>query len=175
MGTGENIYFWTDNWLAEPLVDLLQIDPLFHADFIGSVADVIVDGGWDISVEVLATPGVAARLGSIVLPRTHLPDSLVWPHSADGKLTAKLAFTFLKPVDTIIPWASMIWKTCIPSSHSFIFWRLIHGKVPTDENLCTRGCIIVSVCSFCSKTDETSEHFFAALLQRIFGTGLGEN
>jgi len=156
VGIGENIYFWTDNWLGEPLVDLLQIDPLFCADFIGSDADVIVDKGWDIPAEVLAAPGVAARLGSIVLPRTHLPDSLVWPHSANGKLTAKLASTFLMPVDTIIPWASMIWKTCIAPSHSFIFWRLIHGKMPTDENICTRGCIIVSVCSFWLKTDETS-------------------
>ena len=156
MGIGENIYFWTDNWLGEPLVDLLQIDPLFCADFIGSDADVIVDKGWDIPAEVLAAPGVAARLGSIVLPRTHLPDSLVWPHSANGKLTAKLASTFLMPVDTIIPWASMIWKTCIPPSHSFIFWRLIHGKIPTDENICTRGCIIVSVSSFWLKNDETS-------------------
>jgi len=62
------------------LVDLLQIYSLFHADFIGSVVDVIVDRGWDIPAEVLAAPGVVARLGSIVLPCTHLPDSLVWPH-----------------------------------------------------------------------------------------------
>ena len=64
------------------------------------------------------------------------------------------------PADTIIPWAFMIWKTCIPPSHSFIFWPLIHGKMPIDENLCVRGCIIVLVCNFWLETDETSEHLF---------------
>ncbi|XP_024630561.1 uncharacterized protein [Medicago truncatula] len=32
--------------------------------------------------------------------------------------------------------------------------------MPTDENLRTRGCIVVSVCSLCLKTDESSEHLF---------------
>jgi hypothetical protein len=54
----------------------------------------------------------------------------------------------------------MIWKTCIPPSHSFIYWRLMHGKMPTHENPHFWGCIIVSVCSFCLKIDETSKHLF---------------
>jgi len=32
--------------------------------------------------------------------------------------------------------------------------------MPTNENLCRRGCIIVSICSFCLATDETSTHLF---------------
>lgn len=43
-GTGENINLWSDNWLGEQRVDLLQIDPVHHANFSGMVADVIVDG-----------------------------------------------------------------------------------------------------------------------------------
>jgi hypothetical protein len=45
VGTGINILFWTDNWLGEPLVSILQIAPIFHADFTSSVADVIINGG----------------------------------------------------------------------------------------------------------------------------------
>jgi len=33
VGTGENILFWADNWLGEPLLDLLQIAPHFHDSF----------------------------------------------------------------------------------------------------------------------------------------------
>jgi len=36
----------------------------------------------------------------------------------------------------------------------------MHGKMPTDENLRRRGCIIVSVCCFCLLNDKTSEHLF---------------
>ncbi|XP_024634647.1 uncharacterized protein [Medicago truncatula] len=41
-----------------------------------------------------------------------------------------------------------------------ILWRFIHGRMPTDENLRTRGCVIVSACCFCLKTVETSDHTF---------------
>lgn len=60
----------------------------------------------------------------------------------------------------LLPWAEHLWNSCIPPSHSFIFWQLIHGKMPTDENLRNLGCVIVSICSFCLKSEETSEHLF---------------
>lgn len=45
----------------------------------------------------------------------------------------------------------------------------MHGKMPTDKNLHRRGCIIVSICSFCLDTDESSSHLF---LHCYFATNL---
>jgi ribonuclease HI len=39
-------------------------------------------------------------------------------------------------------------------------WRLMHEKLPTDENLMTRGCAIPSMCNFCNHHVETSFHIF---------------
>jgi len=123
-------------------------------------------GGWchcwwsiAITVAVLAAPEVANHVAAIVFPTVPLLDSLVWLHSSNGKLTSKQAFNFLMSAAISLPWAASIWKYCIPPSHSFIFWRIMHGKMPTEENLC-RGCIIVSICSFCMCTDESSNHLF---------------
>jgi len=124
------------------------------------VADVIVDGALLLPVAVLAAPDIANRVAALVLPNDPLPDSLVWLHSTDGKLTSKLALNFLKPATVTLPWAAGIWKSCIPPSHSFIFWRIMHGKKPTDENLRRRDYIIVSICNFCLCTDESSDHLF---------------
>lgn len=112
---------------------------------------------------------VTERLTSIVLPRVPLPDTFIWSHAADGKLSSKLALAFLIPLSPKLPWAELIWKGCIPPSHSFTFWRLMHSKMPTDENLRTRGCIVVSACCFCLHSAETSEHLF---LQCNFATAL---
>jgi len=109
---------------------------------------------------VRVAPRVAARLDSIALPRIHLPNFLAWSHAADDKLTAKQAFNFLRLFAPPMSWASSIWKNCIPPSHSFIFWRLAHGKMPTNENLRSRGCVIVSICNLCLKSIESSEHLF---------------
>jgi len=159
VGTGENIHFWTDNWLGNWLVDMLHVAPNIHSHLLSLVADVIVDGGWNISTNILDALGVAERLKSIVLPTTILQVSLIWFHSSNGKLSAKQAFAFLRPVDFDIPF-TLIWKPCIPPSHSFILWLIMHAKMPTDENLRLRSCIIVSVCSFCLRTDESSDHLF---------------
>jgi len=36
----------------------------------------------------------------------------------------------------------------------------MHEKVPTDENLKNRSCIIPSMCSLCCANDESSMHLF---------------
>ncbi|XP_024640596.1 uncharacterized protein [Medicago truncatula] len=145
---GTKINLWTDNWLGNSLLELLQIPLAIHNQLRAIVADIIADGA-------LLLPA-AALMG----PTAPLLDSLVWLHSSNSKLTSKLALNFLKPAVVNLPWAAVIWKSCIPPAHSFILWCIMHGKIPTDENLRRRGCINVSICSFCLRTDESYEHLF---------------
>lgn len=74
VGTGENINFWTDNWLGEPLLDILQIDPNLHNCFSGTVADVIHDGNFNLPGSLM--PLVSHFLDTVVLPSAPLPDLL---------------------------------------------------------------------------------------------------
>ena len=151
VGTGTNINLWTDNWLGISLVDLLHIPPFLHKQLRALVADVVVDGAVQLPAALLADPAVSSRVADTIL---------VWLHSSDGKLTSKLAQNFLLPVSIPLPWAALIWRSCIPPSCSFILWRTMHGKMPTDENLRRRGCITVSICNLCMTTDESSDHLF---------------
>lgn len=128
--------------------------------FSGLLSDVIINGGWNLPDELTSIPGVASRLPSVVLPSSELPDFLSWPLAQDGKLTVKLAYSFLTSHTPCVPWASTIWNSCIPPSHSFICWRLAHDRLPTDDNLSSRGCALVSMCSFCLEQVETSDHLF---------------
>jgi len=100
------------------------------------------------------------RMEAIVLPTSKLPDVLAWTHAPDGILTSKLALSFLRTSTTLLPWADHIWSPVVPPSHSCIYWRLHHGKMPMDENLRNRGCIVVSVSSLCMTANESSERLF---------------
>jgi len=62
VGSGENINFWKDNWIREPLVDLLHIDPRYHDRFHGSVVSVIHNGSWDLPSALNAIHDVASQL-----------------------------------------------------------------------------------------------------------------
>ena len=123
------------------------------------MSEIIVDGGWNLPPTLLVNE-VTDRLASIVLPGVHISDTLVWSHSTVGKLSSKLAFDFLKPAAPHLPWADLIWKGCIPPSNLFTFWRMMHRKMPTDENLWAQGCVIVYACCFFLSKDETSDHLF---------------
>lgn len=120
VGSGENIHFWKDNLIGEPLVDLLHIDPRYHDRSHGSVAFVIHNGSWDLPSALMAIPDVTTRLVSVIVPTSPLPDSLVWMHSADGLLTTKQAFLFLNPAPISLQWATLIWKPSIPPSLFFL-------------------------------------------------------
>jgi hypothetical protein len=105
-------------------------------------------------------PDLSARIQRLTLPAEEIPDQLNWTMSTDGQLTSKIAYSCFSGHHQRVPWADLLWNSYIPPSRAFITWRLIHNKIPTDENLRKRGCCIVSICCFCWKHAESSQHIF---------------
>ena len=160
VGIEDRIHFWTDNWLGATLVDLMNLYVAFHRHLKGMFLEAIANGGFILPTALTDLGDIKDRVDNIALPHSPLPDVLVWKHSSDGTLSSKHAHSFLCPQAATMPWAEYIWNVAVPPSHSFIFWRLHHGKMPTDENLRHRGCIVVSVWSLCLISDESSDHLF---------------
>jgi len=160
IGNGNDINLWLDNWMGTPLVSLLN--PLVHmfSSLTAKLSSVMVNGKWQIPKPLIDFPIMAEQTLTITLPVTPLPDRRFWKHATNGLLTARLAHLFLRPTLVRLDWPTVIWHTCIPPSHSFVFWHLMLSKLPTDDNLRTRGCTIVSVCVLCYKHVETSSHLF---------------
>lgn len=70
------------------------------------------------------------------------------------------AFEFKAQFTQVVHWGKLIWNAHIPPSRSLLLWRVIHNRLPTDENLATRGLPYPSMCSNCFKHVENSEHLF---------------
>ncbi|GAU31934.1 hypothetical protein TSUD_288680 [Trifolium subterraneum] len=87
-------------------------------------------------------------------------DSLLWKHTDSGDLQGKDAYLFKMQQFQDLNWANYIWSCDIPPSKSILVWRLMHGKVPTDDNLMIRGCSIPSMCNLRNKHVESSFHIF---------------
>jgi hypothetical protein len=88
------------------------------------------------------------------------PDKLIWLNSSKGDFTFKDAYLHKAPSGQNIHWAKTIWSPDIPPSKSLTVWRLMHNKLPTDDNLSLRGCFLPSICNCCSNHAETSYHLF---------------
>jgi len=55
-------------------------------------------------------------------------------------------------------WGKFIWKSFVPPSNSLLLWRLLHNKLPTDENWINRGLSIPSICNLCFKQSFSIQH-----------------
>ncbi|PNX94193.1 ribonuclease H [Trifolium pratense] len=101
---------------------------------------------WKIPTSIMQQDAsIRVRIDQVIIPHQPLEDRLVWCSSKDGYLSAKQAYEFLNPPLLQLRWTVWIWHTFVPPSSSFVAWRCFHNKMPTDENLMKRGCIIVSL------------------------------
>jgi len=160
IGNNNDINLWLDNWMGTSLVSLLNIPMHMYLSLTVKLPTVIVDGKWQIPRPLIDVPVVVEKIVNSTLPVTPLSDKRVWKHATYGVLSARLAHLFLRPALVKLDWPAVIWRTCIPPSHSFVFWRMMLSKLPTYEHLWMRGCTLVSICVLCYKQAETSSHSF---------------
>jgi hypothetical protein len=139
----------------------LNVPDSFSHNLQASVADFISDGSWRIPNSVqLAFPSIPSIVQQISIPIDDIEDKLVWHSMANGNLSLKEAYSIKSPAGQNFHWSKYIWIKDIPPSKSLLCWRLMHDRVPTDDNLKIRGCSFPSICSNCFKESETSFHLF---------------
>lgn len=140
---------------------MMNLPSDFHHSLKSPIAHFIVDNSWAIPSPLDACcPTLVSEIKQVTVPNFSIEDQLVWNLSADGNLSFKGAYLLCKPIQQSFAWGKFIWNQFIPSSRSFMVWRLFHTKVPTDDNLRARGCICVSMCSLYESSCETSDHLF---------------
>ncbi|KAL8525168.1 hypothetical protein ACS0TY_014697 [Phlomoides rotata] len=66
-------------------------------------------------------------------------DTLVWPRSMHGILTARVAYAGIQQRFPSVSWGKWIWGPFIPAKRSTTIWRLIHGRLPSWDYLLSRG------------------------------------
>ncbi|KAK2426577.1 hypothetical protein QL285_025231 [Trifolium repens] len=89
-----------------------------------------------------AFPTLNNLVQQITIPFEQPQDKLLWQHSDSGVLSLKDAYSFTSRHVQNLHWAKSIWSPDIQPSKSLFVWRLMHNKVPTDENLMLRGCAL---------------------------------
>lgn len=161
VGNGKTIHFWNDKWLDRSIVTHWNVPQSVSSSLNMLVSDCIHEGRWRIPAFIAhKDPTLASQICKIILPSADIEDKLCWVASMDGELNSKIAYKTMIGSGPQIHWDKLLWNSYIPPSRSFITWRLLHNRLPTDDNLRKRGCFIVSICCFCLKSEESSQHLF---------------
>jgi ribonuclease HI len=160
IGDGSRVSFWNDIWCGDQPLALSLNVPDMHACPL-KVSEVIHNHQWHLTPELEANfPTLKNSLEQIIIPLEGKDDFLAWNGSDSGTLSLKQAYLFKDHPLPQLHWAKLLWSKDIPPSKSLVAWRLMHNKLPTDENLILRGCNMPSVCNLCFKEGETSFHLF---------------
>jgi hypothetical protein len=143
-------------------------------NLISLVNEFILNGQWCIPIQLSQRfTNFSSLVQQVTIPLEHSQDILLWKHSDSGALHLAHAYNFHSPHFQDLEWSKFLWSLNFPTSKSLLAWRLMHKKIPTDENLHIRGCVLPSMCSFCCKKEESSFHIFfeCEFAVLIFGPG----
>lgn len=139
IGSGSKVNFWLDRWLERPICSK---DHASASSLSGLVSDIIKDSHWHIP-DILRQkmPTVIPQIENTSLPRSPTDDKLIWTCTADGSFTVSSAYNMLC--------TSRLWGPHIIPRNSLLGWRILRDRLPTNDNLRSRGVTVVSVCNLC--------------------------
>ncbi|KAK3221689.1 hypothetical protein Dsin_008714 [Dipteronia sinensis] len=164
---------WRDNWLGVPILDLVGIPDFLAMHFHARVSDFIRDGRWILDDRFPARfPDLCFRIGRIAI--SPVIDYLVWPHSREGSVSCKAAYSRMFHDIPQVRCCRDVWSRYIPPSRSVLSWRLLLDRLPTEDRLCRFGFQLASRCIVCGASSESVDHLFlkcplaTALLEAVF-------
>lgn len=90
-----------------------------------------------------------------------MSDKLIWVPSSSGELLAKEAFQFMRPRLPSLDWGKLIWSKFIIPRISLHSWKVLRGRVLSEDLLQRRGIVLASRCVLCGRDGESSlPHIF---------------
>ena len=157
IGNGLSTNLWNSLWM-----DLSPIHcppALLHHQ--SSVSSLICNGSWVLpSWFKHQFPVHSIQISKITLPALNSQsDTLIWPHTPDGNLSYKQAYSFYANHSNV-EWVDHLWHSFLPPRISSTVWKILLNKVSTHDNLKKRGFPLVSRCELCKEEAESVDHIF---------------
>lgn len=105
------------------------------------MAAFIHNGQWDVEmITNIAPPQHVATILVIQLQiQQGVPDKPLWNLNADGVFTAASAWNITREQRTKTKLNRYTWHKNIPFKCSFLLWRALRGKLPTNEKIISFG------------------------------------
>ncbi|KAK6780041.1 hypothetical protein RDI58_022225 [Solanum bulbocastanum] len=170
--------FWWDNWLGVgPLAHFTTNSNRFNND---KVIDFMEEGQWNTRKVIQLGP--QEQIQNILSLQVHLQqgqqDLAVWTLTSNGKFSVSSAWNNIRETREKTKINTYTWHKSIPFKCSFLLWRAIRGKLPTNEKLVRFG-VEPNRCYCCYSPDfDTIEHtfnsgHFARKIWKYFAASLG--
>uniref|UniRef100_M1DB97 RNase H family protein n=1 Tax=Solanum tuberosum TaxID=4113 RepID=M1DB97_SOLTU len=176
-----NCSFWWDDWLG--IGPLAQYSTVSNRLNNTKVAEFWMEGQWNLNMLIQQAPH--NYLANILATELHIqhdiPDQACWKLNSDGNFTCSSAWNEIREKRTKTAFNNFCWHKSIPFKASFLLWRTLRGKIPTNEKLISFGIERANCFCCCNRTGlDTIEHIFnnghfATCVWKSFAAAAGVN
>ncbi|CAI8601992.1 unnamed protein product [Vicia faba] len=150
----------------------MQVPPILHHNLKAMLQEIIEGNSITLPPSLVQLCPALPQLTANVFINPLKEDMKVWEPESSGQLSVKAAYGHLSSVRQATAWGGIIWNYAILPSKSILFWRLVFGKLSTDDNLQLGGLHMPSYCSLCTRDGETLQHlFFSCRYAEMCGPG----
>lgn len=171
VGNGSSIRIWGDNWLNGSSTGQI-VSPRHYFPEDATVSCLINKDlhEWKAQlVEHIFLPHEATSILGIPLSSHACVDTVIWPHTTNGRYSVRSAYRFLmeranrdRPSHSSMENESIMWKNiwslkAIPRIKSFL-WRACLEALPTKANLFKRHLASSPLCEECHRDPEDIMH-----------------
>ncbi|XP_062014798.1 uncharacterized protein LOC133731445 [Rosa rugosa] len=131
-------------------------------DLSDMVSSFISNGSWDLPQLLhFYFPSLCDWISQVpIAADPSAEDKLIWTASSSGELTAKHAYIFLRQPSPSVAWGKSLWSKFILPRMSLLAWKVLRGRVISDDFLQRRGVALVSRCDLCGIDSESLDHIF---------------
>lgn len=156
IGKGQ-AFVWHDHWYHYSSVEELQASNTSGLTDYSLLENFLNDEGWNLEKLNVFPLHVKAN---IIL---NLPGKLstqafpLWKPSMDGHFNTSSARDLLRDVKPKSHMFASIWSPYLTPTISVFWWKTLHGWLPVDNRIQSKGLILASKCQ-CCRNQETIAH-----------------
>lgn len=153
--------FWWDDWLG--------VGPLANHRITDTrpnnirISEFLIDGNWNKDMVRQTAPPpllISKILNTNFQFQQGIPDRPVWKPNASGHFTCSSAWDVVRQKKNKAMSDSFTWHKHIPFKISFLLWRALRGKLPTNERITTFGSEPVDYSRCYRPGPDTIDHIF---------------
>ncbi|KAK7257213.1 hypothetical protein RIF29_31017 [Crotalaria pallida] len=165
IGDGSKVRFWKDTFIPNLGPLELYATCEIPADlYNATAASFSLNGSWNWDfIRPFLDPPTCYSIAAVPAPLTNGdPDKPVWSCNSDGTFSISSAYSLLDGpslddfMDPLIP--KLIWNWNGPERMKLFLWKVLHGRLLTNDERCRRGMIDDPLCPRCKAAPETLTH-----------------
>lgn len=145
-----NCFFWEDEWSDQGLLINKALGRREEADLVQDYGE---DNNWYWD-KLSSNLPVQVAIKVFLIPfNSENSAVLIWKRTSSGEFTTKSAWEIVRKKARVQKVLARCWGIRVPTTVAIFWWKVLHGWLPVEGVLQSRGIVLASKCQCCQSLE----------------------